>query len=298
MSEESFSFQELRAAGKANLAPSQSLQASDGVLFSYRRYAPASPRAVVVFYHGGGAHSGVGYQHVGIGLQSQYDTVVYTPDIRGHGASDGPRGDAPSPRQVWDDITTMTKRVHADYRGLPLFLGGHSSGAAMILNYASQPHEPVSGYVFLSRQFGAQAHTDRPSVKAPLARVDGAAFVGYAAGGGALHGDDYAVHFNYPAELLARDPGLVPAITVNMSVALIPSAPGAQFAGLDRPFGLWIGTDDELFVPEKVLAFADLAQPLQPHSDVRSIVGANHLGILLRAHEVIGPWIRNMVREA
>jgi alpha-beta hydrolase superfamily lysophospholipase len=298
MSEESFSFQELRAAGKTNLAVSQTLQASDGISLAFRCYAPTAPRAAVLFYHGGGAHSGVGYQHVGNGLQSQFDMVVYTPDIRGHGASGGPRGDAPSPKQVWDDITTLIKRVHADYPHLPLFLGGHSSGAALTLNYAGQPdHEWVSGYVFLSPQLGAQAQTDRPAQAAPFARVDGSAFAAYAASRGASHGHDYAVQFNYPAELLAADPGLVAAITVNMSVALIPAAPGAQFAALDRPFGLWIGSEDELFVPDKVLAFADLARLVRSDSQVGAISGASHLSVLLRAHETIGPWIKRMVEE-
>ncbi|MCL4298029.1 MAG: hypothetical protein KJ077_19960 [Anaerolineae bacterium] len=58
--------------------------------------------------------------------------------------------------------------------------------------------------------------------------------------------------------------GLVAAITVNMSVALIPVAPREQFAALDRPFGLWIGSEDELFLADKVLAFADLAVSVEP----------------------------------
>ena len=296
MSEASFSFQELREAGKVKLARLESLTASDGVTLSYRRYAPTSPRAAVLFYHGGGAHSGAGYQCVGNGLQTQFDTVVYTPDIRGHGASGGPRGDAPSPKQVWADITTFIKHIRAEYPHLPLFLGGHSSGAGMTLNYASQPdHEPVSGYVFLSPQLGVQAKTDRPALAAPFAKVDASAFAAYATSGGTSHGHDYAVQFNYPAELLAADPGLVAAITVNMSVALIPSAPHEQFAALDRPFGLWIGSDDELFLPDKVLAFGDLAVSVRADSEVSSIPGAKHLSVLVRAHETIGPWIAHMI---
>lgn len=298
ISEASFSLRELREASKVNLAAPQSLQASDGITLSYWCYAPASPRAAVLFYHGGGEHSGGGYQYIGNGLQTQFDTVVYTPDIRGHGASGGPRGDAPSPKQVWEDITTCIKQIRADYPHLPLFLGGHSSGAGVTLNYASQAdREPVSGYVFLSPQLGVQAQTGRPSLAAPFARVDASAFVAYAMSGGTSHGHDYAVQFNYPAELLAADPGLVAAITVNMSVALIPSAPREQFATLDRPFGLWIGSEDELFLPDKVLAFADLAVSVQADSQVSTIPGAKHLSVLLRAHETIGLWITHMVQE-
>ena len=115
MSETSFSFQELQKASKVGLASPESLTASDGVTLSYRRYAPASPRAAVLFYHGGGAHSGAGYQYLGSGLQTQFDTVVFMPDIRGHGASGGPRGDTPSPKQVWADMTTFIKHIRAEF---------------------------------------------------------------------------------------------------------------------------------------------------------------------------------------
>ncbi len=292
MSNESFSFQELRQAGKVELAATESLKAGDGTALAYRRYIPASPRAALLFYHGGGAHSGAGYQYLGQGLSARYDTLVYMPDIRGHGASGGPRGDAPTPQQVWDDITAFIGLIRSEHPGLPLFLGGHSSGAALALNYASLPeHTPVDGYVFLSPQLGMKAQIDRPSIAAPFAKVDVSAFIAYATSGGAAHGHDYAVQFNYPPQVLAADPGLVAAITVNMSVALTPAAPHEQFKALDRPFGLWIGGDDELFLPEKVLAFADLAASVRAASEAHVIPGAKHLSVLVRAHETVGPWI-------
>jgi acylglycerol lipase len=298
MSETSFSFRELSEAGKVTLATPQSLQATDGIRLSYRRYTPAAPRAAVLFYHGGGAHSGASYQYIGNSLQTRFDTVVYTPDIRGHGISEGPRGDAPNPKQVWEDVTSCIKQIRADYPHLPIFLGGHSSGAGLALNYASQAgHEPVIGYIFLSPQFGFRSQTDRPAQSAPFAKVDASAFADYAVSGGTAHGHDYAVKFNYPAELLKADPGMVPAITVNMSIALTPFSPHEQFAALNCPFGLWIGSEDELFVPEKVLAFADLAVSVRADSQVSTIPGAKHLSVLLRAHETIGPWITRMVQE-
>ncbi len=298
MSEQSFSFQELREAAKIVLPESISITATDGIRLSYRRYLPTSPCAVVLFYHGGGAHSGVGYQHVGYGLQSQFNMVVYTPDIRAHGTSGGPRGDAPTPKQVWDDITTFIRHIRTEFPKLPLFLGGHSSGAGMVLNYSFQPnHELVDGYTFLSPQLGTRAQVDRPSLAAPFAVVDSSRFAAYAMSGGALHGHDYAVQFNYPTTLLASDLGLIAAITVNMSIALVPSAPHEQFAALNLPFGLWIGSDDELFLPDKVLEFGKLASVVQADSEVSQILHSNHLGILVNAHETIGPWIANSVLQ-
>jgi alpha-beta hydrolase superfamily lysophospholipase len=298
MPETSFSFRELSEAGKVTLAPPQSLPATDGIRLFYRRYYPAAPRAAVLFYHGGGAHSGAGYQYIGNGLQTHFDMVVYTPDIRGHGLSEGPRGDAPNPKQIWEDITSCVKQIRADYPHLPLFLGGHSSGAGLALNYASQQdHQLVTGYIFLSPQLGYKSKTDRPAQSAPFAKVDTSAFAAYSISGGKAHGHDYAVKFNYPVELLKADPGMVPAITVNMSLALTPFSPQNQFGALDRSFGLWIGSEDELFLPEKVLAFADLATSVRSRSKAGTIAGAKHLSVLLRAHERIGPWVASMVNE-
>ena len=86
MSESSFSFDELQSANTVELPDPETLTASDGVTLSYRRYTPIAPRAVVLFYHGGGAHFGAGYQFLESGLKNEFDIAVYMPDIRGHGA--------------------------------------------------------------------------------------------------------------------------------------------------------------------------------------------------------------------
>ena len=292
MSTASFSFKELQEAKKALTANPDALFASDGVKLFYRRYAPASPRAVVLFFHGGGAHSGAGYQYLGSGLQTQFDTTVYMPDIRGHGASGGVRGDAPSPKQVWVDITTFIKHIRTEFPQLPLFLGGHSSGAGLILNYTSQPdHELVDGYIFLSPEFGFRSKTARPSLSTPFAAVNVLPFIINAMSGGRLWGHSHAVHFNYPLDVLASDPGLVAFNTVNMANAITPSAPHQQFSAIDRAFGLWIGADDELIMPAMTVAFADLAVLVRVDSEAKIIPDAKHLSILVKAHEVIGPWI-------
>ena len=298
MAEASFSFDDLQSANTVELPDPETLTASDGVTLSYRRYMPIAPRAVVLFYHGGGAHSGAGYQFLGSGLQNEFEVAVYMPDIRGHGASEGPSGDTPNPKQVWKDITTFIKHIHAEFPELPLFLGGHSSGAGLVLNYASQPdHESVDNYIFLSPEFGFRAKTARPTLAAPFATVNTLPFIINAMSGGLLIGHSRAVRFNYPAELLASDKGLVSSYTVNMANAMTPYAPHQQFAKIDRAFGLWIGAEDELILPSKVLAFADLAVSVRAASEVASIADAKHLSILVNAHATSGPWIERLVQR-
>lgn len=293
----SFSSEELRAANPVELPTPNKLTASDGVALSYRRYLPATaPCAAVLFYHGGGAHSGAGYQHLGNGLQTQFSTVVYMPDIRGHGNSGSPRGDTSTVRQVWADITTFIKHIRAEHPQLPIFLGGHSSGAGLVLNYTSQSNrESVDYYIFLSPEFGYRSKTARPSLPTPFAKVNIPAFIINAISGGLVLGHFHAVRLNYPTELLASDKGLVTSYSVNMANALTPSSPQQQFTDLDCAFGLWIGEDDEILLSSKVLEFADLIIPIQNASKTGSIASAKHLSILINAHEAIGFWIASLV---
>lgn len=295
MSQDPFSLDELRAANKIELPAAENLVANDGVTLSYRRYLPQSPRAVVLFYHGGGAHNAASYPHLGQGLKTQ-GIATYMPDLRGHGASGGTRGDAPSPKQVWADVSSFIQHIRAELPNLPLFLGGHSSGSGLVLNYASQPnHLPVEHYLFLSPQFGFRSNTARVPVLASFAKVNKLPFILNAMSGKMLAGHSHAVQFNYPAELLATNPSLLTSYSVNMANAVTPAAPHQQFAQLDRPFGLWIGSDDEQIDADKVLAFADLASKVRAQSHIQRINGAKHLSILLNSHDMIGAWIQRSV---
>lgn len=293
----SFSVQELVAASKDCISSPIPLKASDGVILSFRRYVPKRPCAAVLFFHGGGAHSGAGYQILSKRLQEQFDVAVYTPDIRGHGDSGGPRGNAPSPDQVWKDISTFIRQIRKEHPDIPLYTGGHSSGAGLVLNYSSLPDREISdGYIFISPQLGFRAQIDRPDLTSPFAIADTETFAAYAISGGKTHGDVYAVRFNYPPDVLNADPKLLAKITVNMALALTPAAPHSQFKSIDRAFGLWIGSEDELFLPDKVISFADLATSVAGESRAAIVPGKKHLSILMNAHELIGPWIDHMVQ--
>lgn len=297
MSNSLISYQELLQADRVDSAPAVKISAGDGTELSYRCYMPEAPKAVVLFYHNMGAHSDTGYQLLGHGLKTQFDTVVYLPDLRGHGASQGRRGDVADPNHMWSDISAMIKQIRKTHPDLPLILGGHSAGAGLVLNYTSWPQrECVDGYIFLSPQFGPLAQAGRKDLKTLPAKVDKAAFTAYMMSGGRFRANHYAVKFSYPPEIMAEIPDLVPAITINMAVALTPISPMEQFQDLDRPFGLWIGSDDELFVPEKVMALAGLVKSAKPGTQAGPIEGEKHLSILIKAHETIGPWIEGVLQ--
>ncbi len=297
-----FSMQELTEAGSGDVAPVQEFGASDGVALAYRAYLPEHPIAAVVFYHGGGAHSGAGYAHLAAGLRDGTQIAVYTPDIRGHGESEGDRGDAPSTEQLFRDVVSFVDFARAAHPDLPLFVGGHSSGAGLALNYATwSGHEPVDGYLFLSPQLGFRSKTERSKTQAgetPFAEARITPFIIHAMTGRLLMGHNKAVRFHYPPEALQADPRIVTANTVNLANALTPQSPQRQFARFSDPFGLWIGANDEIFDPEKVIEFGHSATQSRTNSTSTIIPNQTHLGILVTAHEFIGPWLEQQITRS
>jgi len=261
----------------------------------------------LLFYHGGGAYSGGGYQYLAKGLSEQYGITVYLPDLRGHGDSGGARGDAPSKEQVWRDIDTAVEFVANKHKqkqqqqkkstGKPfqIYLGGHSSGGGLVVNYATERNDNsnkssmLKGYVLVSPELGYMSGTARPNRK-EFARVNIFAFIANGIFG--ILGHNKAVRFNYPVELLQQDKGLVGFNTVNMANAITPETPKEQMTSMctsddSKPVGLWVGSDDELFDANKVADFVSDTD----RNTATVLPGKNHLGILVDIHEKIGPWI-------
>ena len=123
---------------------------------------------------------------------------------------------------------------------MPLFVGGRLSGACLGLNYPTwEKREAVDGYVLLAPQLGLLSQTARPSDEInTFVTVRTWVFILSGITGGRLLGNTPAMFLNYPADLLASDPGMTGSLTRNMAIALTPHAPQEQFAQLDRPFGL------------------------------------------------------------
>ena len=288
-----FSFEELRNAERVFVPPLQYLKAGDDVTLAYRAYIPSEISAVLIFYHGAGAHSGLTYPYIGDGLNKHFNIAVYTPDMRGHGFSDGERGDAPSSEQVLDDISTFIRFVRAKHPGKALFLGGHSAGCGLVLNYSDIKNpEKVAGYVFLSPYLGFRSKTDRENNPHPFATAKEELFVKHAMHG--TEGHSKAVFYHYPEEVLEANPEMVTAITVNLSNAVTPSSPWLQLMNLNAPLAMWIGENDEAFDPDKVVSFIKSGKP---DSELTILEDESHLSIMLNAARYIGPWIQSIIEK-
>jgi acylglycerol lipase len=294
----SFSNEEINEISQIKLPKTEFFKSSDSVEIAYYSFIPQSSWDMsLIFIHGGGAFSGAGYQNLAINLMNKYNISVYLMDIRGHGNSGGNRGDSPEIRQIWDDLSIFIKLVKNKNPRISLILGGHSSGAGLVLNYSSAyADDMIAGYIFLSPQFGYKSGTERKnSVK--FAKVKMNVFIINAITKG-KNGNRIAVLLNYSNEVLKSQPKMINSYSYNMAMALTPHSPIDQFKNIKKPYGLFIGEKDELFEPERIIKYARLpSKDVQKKSISRIIENRKHLSVLVDADEYIIQFIRKIARN-
>ena len=122
---------------------------TDGIKLYAKEWTPdQQARAVVVLVHGLGEHIGR-YEHVAKAF-TDAGYVFFGFDLRGHGKSEGLRGDAPSYAQLMSDIDLAIKTAEENHPGLPSFLYGHSFGGAQVLYFAENCVNHLNGAIVTS----------------------------------------------------------------------------------------------------------------------------------------------------
>lgn len=290
-----FSFQFPDEVTNLALQSPQQIKASDGIDLAYYDFVPNQPETVMVFYHGSGIWSNQLYQYMAQELAQKHRIGTYLFDVRGHGHSQGPRGDAPSTEQVWKDISSALDFVQAKHPGCKIILGGHSSGAGLVLNYASwHKHPAVSSYVFLAPFLGTRSGTLREHSNPEtqfIKKVRLVPLLLHLLTRGYLFAHTPVIFFNYPEAEKQKDAHILEFYTNTMTQAITPNNPQALFAELSKPFFLANGAADEQFIPEKVVAFHEHAVRVKDESVSQIIPDATHLSILLDAPDILKAFL-------
>jgi alpha-beta hydrolase superfamily lysophospholipase len=122
--------------------------ARDGVRLSILSSEPAAQpaRGSILLTHGMGEHTGR-YLHV-IERFNAAGLNVLAWDLRGHGRSEGPRGDIPDYSAVLDDLAEVWSLAASG--PTPIFLYGHSLGAQITLNFAVRDRPTTAGLIITS----------------------------------------------------------------------------------------------------------------------------------------------------
>jgi acylglycerol lipase len=298
---EPFSYKEVKEAQPVNLIKPQFIKASDGIDLAYYHFRPdKKPLASIVFIHGAGAHCGLSsYQRIGSALKDMYTMESYLLDLRGHGNSGGSRGHTPRPCQVWNDVKTVVNFIKSKNTDIPIVLCGHSAGAGATINYATwDKRTEVDGYIVIAPYLGFRSGTSRRGIlKDPFAHPKVFNFAMNLLSFGLFFGDKVSVFYNYSEERLKNEPLLVNSITCNMSAACTLWNPAWQFRKMTKPLGLYIGSDDELFDPGKVLGFYNrLTNATKARSEGLILEQEKHLSILVDIDKNINDFILNKIR--
>jgi alpha-beta hydrolase superfamily lysophospholipase len=120
------------------------LLGADGKKLYGQGWQPETLKGVVTLVHGLGEHSGR-YAHVADFL-GQAGYAMLTFDLRGHGKTAGPRGDARLP-DILSDIECLLVEARRRWPGKPLFLYGHSLGGSLGLYFTLQRKPRLNGVI-------------------------------------------------------------------------------------------------------------------------------------------------------
>jgi len=113
------------------------LASTDGMrLHVYSWTGALTPDKVVIVIHGMGGHSGY-YNDSLAPYLVPTGAAVYAPDLRGHGHSEGSRGDIPSFEHYQRDVEAVVRWARLRHPGLPVFLLGESMGTSIAIVYAA-----------------------------------------------------------------------------------------------------------------------------------------------------------------
>ena len=242
----------------SGLPPIQRYRARDGAELSYRYY-PAGSNQVAVLIHGSAGSSSD--MHAMAKTLQASGVAVYVPDLRGHGAN-YPHGDLAYAGQLDDDMADFLHVLKPQHPGALWTLVGFSSGGGFALRIAASPlGASFDRYLLLSPFLRYNAPTVRsaaPSPAAPNAHENPAwstASTGRILGLLAL--DAIGIHhFDGLPVIYFAVPLDVQSVTPSYSWRLQESFQPhddfmADIRSVSRPMQVFVGADDQLFLPAK-----------------------------------------------
>ena len=124
------------------------IQAADGPRLFVRQWDAPQPKATCLVIHGLGEHGGR-YEALARDL-NQRGFSVWAMDHRGHGRSEGRRGDCQSIGEFTADMNLWVEKVRQAAPTQPRIMIGHSLGGLLALRYAVEYPENMKAVVVSS----------------------------------------------------------------------------------------------------------------------------------------------------
>ena len=261
--------------------PHNEFTTTDGVTLFLRRWNPdkidsAKKDIAVLIFHGLTAYSGP-YGMAGVPI-SQGGYTVFGLDYRGHGLSDGNRGDSPGKDRWITDLAESVKYI----KGLgfsKVIILGHSLGVAAAICAADAVPNEISGLVLLSGAYEGRKGLSKPMTFFQQTRILASSIfrpsypdVEYYREGMTVS-PDTLFNFRYTLRFLTM---------IDVKKLRLPGS-------LNIPVLVGVGDKDELFEVDKVRDFYNLI----PGSKKEFFImrNATHAKIPLESWEEIVAWL-------
>jgi alpha-beta hydrolase superfamily lysophospholipase len=163
--ERDFMMEDVNKAGDSRKAPrtfSKEIEtavfSSDGVSIFVHAWVPENPRRVLVCIQGLGGHGGY-YRELACQVALS-GTIVVAPDLRGHGHSEGVRGDIDRFDHYVMDVDVAVAWTSIMWPDIPIYVLGESMGASIVVQYITRGlyrtgKLPLAGLVFVSPVFSS-----------------------------------------------------------------------------------------------------------------------------------------------
>ena len=137
------------------------LSSKDGISIFVRAWIPDNPQRVLVCVQGLGGHGGY-YRELACQVALK-GSIVVAPDLRGHGHSEGVRGEIDRFDRYVMDLDVAVTWASTMWPDIPIFVLGESMGASIAIQYVASgqygTHQiPLAGLVFVSPVLSSAIH--------------------------------------------------------------------------------------------------------------------------------------------
>jgi pimeloyl-ACP methyl ester carboxylesterase len=272
----------------AGLPPVVRYRARDGAQLSYRFYRGGDAQVAVLIH--GSAGSSDDMHRMALALV-QRGVTVYVPDLRGHGAN-YPHGDIAYLGQLDDDMADFMQAVHPQHARAQWTLVGFSSGGGFTLRVAGhEAGRAFDRFVFVSPYLRYNAPTVRPaspSEKAsPEHNIWYSVSIPRIAGLTMLHSFGIRSWEGLPV-LAFPVPADIESTTASYSFRLEENfQPHSDYKGdiraIQKPAQVFVGGQDELFLPEK---FTEVFGGVRSDIPVTIVPGMGHSDMITKPEPI------------
>lgn len=258
----------------------------DDVRLAFFPIKAVNAKAVVVFLHCGGGH--INQEYIDMGQEiAEMGISVYLLDLRGHGQSEGNRGDTPDAEAIYKDLERFLEFVHLEHPVESLFVAGHSISCTLWINFLNSSYAQriaIKGIYFIAPNFGEA--TEREFEEDPfIEKADKLPWLIYKFSKGLFFKHRYIVFLRYLPEMLQRDPLLVTAYTSEMIKALLLQNPSRDIEKMNIPFYIIVGKEDQLVHHRKLDRFC---KKIPYYKGMSAVPMLKHLQIIIKVPEIIG----------